>query len=669
MATLAWRLRIALPGTLAAWLLLIGTPGEAGIKTQFALHRPATAQFFFDYDDGGPIVDRTFSFGDPNDVALLADFDGDTIADLAIYRKGVWFINLMNDSIVDKTVFLGDPSGPDIPVAGDFLGNGKAGIGVFRNGTWFLSTQSVVDLGVNVDKIFVFGAAGDLPVVADFDGDGKADCAVYRPSNGFWFVSYGCTGALSTSFALGGLPGDLPVAGDFAATDFGGDWRAGVGIYRNGTWFLSYNHNGVVDRILNFGTTGDRPLVGPLDPANSRFVRQGATGGNGSQVAPFGTIAQALASPPAGGVTIRIAAGTYPEAVNFSSLQNTTFLGAGVNATHLTGSPDAFVAVVSTNITLRNLHVASPNGRGIIAQGSSMTLDRVSMIGNWNYNVLGVSYLGTNASLLIQHSNIDQSQIGNGLRLEGGVSATVQDSTIDGNGTTLTPSSSSTSGRGVEIFNDSVLTMDTSSVSNNFFGGVLLSGAGSATISFSDISSNGHNGIAFDQNTSGNIFGNVIDNNGVRGTRGATTGFNGIELQQTWTGSQMLIHENYIFNSTTNGVFIGRGAVTVANNFFYNNFVQLTVDTGGTGSTANVTARGNTLQLPVSHQNEAGVFLNNGLTITLGGSSPDQNTYKDFVNNPVVICSGTPTPTTICPFGGNVFTNSSVHNVGCSCPP
>jgi hypothetical protein len=652
---LVWRVRVMPTVVLAACLHLAVTanPVKAGIKVEFALHRPSTAQFFFDYDDGMPIVDRTLFYGAPNDVALLADFDGDTISDLALYRNGIWFINLMNDGIVDKIVFLGDPLGPDIPVVGDFLGNGKAGIGVFRNGTWYLSRLAD---GV-VDWILGFGTVGDKPVVADFDGDGKADCAVYRPTNGFWFISYGCTGTLSEAFALGGVAGDIPVAGDF-----GGQWRAGVGIYRNGFWFLSYNRNGVVDRIFGFGAADDRPLVGSLNTAGAVFVKQGASGGNGSQAAPFETIAQALAAASPG-TTIRIAAGNYPESLFVLAKQDLTFLGAGVDATHLVGSGDAFVAQLSSNITLRNVHVASPDGRGIIAQGSSITLDRVSTIGNRSYNVLGVGYLATNANIVIQHSNIDQSQVGNGLRLEGGVSATVQGSTIDENGTT--PGITSISGRGVEMFNDSVLTMDTSSVSDNFFGGILLSGTSSLTVSQSEVSRNGHNGIAFDQNSSGNIFSNVIDGNGVRGTRGPTTGFNGIELQPTWAGSTMLIHENQISNSTTNGVFIEGGTPTVANNFFYNNFVGLTVWQGGS-----VIVRGNTFELPLAQGNEEGIYMSGSLvSVTIGGPFfADRNTFKNYIDNPTIHCDTVGgQPVTTAQAGWNVVENSNLPNIGCNC--
>jgi Right handed beta helix region len=652
--TLVWRVRVVLAIVLPACFHLVLGPGlvRAGIKIEFALHRPSTTQFFFDYDEGAPIVDRTLFYGAPNDIALLADFDGDTIVDLALYRDGIWFINLMNDGTVDEIVFLGgDPA--DLPVAGDFLGNGLAGIGVFRSGTWYLSRLAN---GV-VDQILSFGAPGDKPVVADFDGDGKADCAVYRPTNGFWFISYECTGMLSEAFLFGGAAGDVPVAGDF-----GGAWLAGVGIYRNGLWFLSHNRNGVVDRIFGFGAAGDRPLVGPLNPANSVFVKEGALAGNGSQPAPFGTIVQAVAvaSP---GTTVRIAAGIYPESVFLPGKQNLTFVGAGVGATHLVGSGDAFVAQLSSNIRLRNVHIASPDGRGIIAQGSSMTLDRVSTIGNQSYNVLGVGYLGTNATLLIEHSNIDESQVGNGLRLEGGITATVQGSTIDRNGTAT--GITSISGRGVEVFNDSVLTMDTSSVSDNYFGGILLTGTGSLTISLSEISRNGHNGIAFDQSSSGNIFSNVIDGNGVRGTRGPTTGFNGIELQDTWTGSTMLIHENQISNSTTNGIFIGAGTATVANNYLYNNFVGLSVWQAG-----NVAVRGNTFELPIAQGNEEGIYMSGSfVSVTIGGPfSADRNTFTNYIDNPTIHCDTVGgLPVTTAQAGWNLVQNSNLPNIGCNC--
>jgi hypothetical protein len=340
-------------------------------------------------------------------------------------------------------------------------------------------------------------------------------------------------------------------------------------------------------------------------------------------------------------------------------------VGAGVGATHLVGIGDGFVAQLSSNITLHNLHVASPNGRGIIAQGASITLDRVATFGNRSYNVLGTGYLGTNASLLIQHSNIDQSQVGNGLRLEGGVTATVHNSTIDGNGTAA--GITSISGRGVEMFNDSVLVMDASSVSDNYFGGILLTDTSSLTISLSDVSGNGHNGIALDLNSLGSISGNVIDNNGLRGSRGPTTGFNGIEFQETYTrtGASNLISGNQISNSTTNGVFVGGGAAIIANNNLYNNFVGVSVWQVG-----NVTVRGNIFELPLVQGNEEGMYMSgSSISVTIGGPlSTDRNTFKNYIDNPTIHCDTVGgQPVTTAQAGWNVIQNSNLPNIGCNC--
>src|SRR5206468_1046812 len=101
-----------------------------------------------------------------------------------------------------------------------------------------------------------------------------------------------------------------------------------------GAWYIDYGRNGTVDRILYYGGAGDRPLFVPVNPTGSLFVRSGAPVGNGSQGAPFSTIAAALAVALPGQI-IRIAAGTYTEGVCFAGRQNLTFVGAGVSATNL----------------------------------------------------------------------------------------------------------------------------------------------------------------------------------------------------------------------------------------------------------------------------------------------------------------------------------------------
>jgi len=628
---------------------------EAGPPREFQLYRSSNSKFFFDYGDADGVVDRVVPYGAPGDIGMLADVDGDTVADLILYRpsNGAWFIDLFNNGTVDQSFFLGGAPG-DLPVVGDFLGTGKAGFGIYRpsTGTWYLDQ----DGNGTVDHISAFGgAAGDKPVVADYDGDGKADCAIYR--SGTWFVDFACDGTLDAIYYLGGLPQDVPIA-----ADFDGDWKADNAVFRDGIWYIDYGNNTTVDRTVSYGAPGDRPLFAGVNPAGV-FVKAGAVGGTGTQTNPFGSIAGAMgAVVDPNPATIRIGAGTYNQAVSFSSRHNLTFFGAGVNATHIQpAAGDSFVAVSSLGIVLRNLHVASTSASGnraVIAQGSGMTLDRVSTFNNRSHNVLGV---GPNATLTIQNSNLNASQVGNGLVLQGGVTALVQRSTIDGNGTVLPVATNV--GRGVEATNDSVLNMQSSSVSNNYYSGILVTNTSSATISGSTINTNGQDGVFFDLGSSGNVFSNVIDNNGILGTRGPTTGFNGIEVFTTWTGPSMVIHENGIYRSTTNGIFIGGGSgIVIANNWLFNNFVGATVFSS---SPTSVTIRGNLVELPLAQGNEEGLLLDgSGVTVTVGGTAAGfPNTFKNILGNPSIHCISAPGVT--CPAGGNVFQNSDLPIAGC----
>lgn len=63
-----------------------------------------------------------------------------------------------------------------------------------------------------------------------------------------------------TASAFYGLSTDIPIVGDWTGT---GVKR--IGVFRNGTWFLDTNGNGVLDagdQMISFGQAGDIPVVG-----------------------------------------------------------------------------------------------------------------------------------------------------------------------------------------------------------------------------------------------------------------------------------------------------------------------------------------------------------------------------------------------------------------------
>jgi CSLREA domain-containing protein len=98
--------------------------------------------------------------------------------------------------------------------------------------------------------------------VTDFDGDRRADIGVFRPGTGHWLLRQSTNGLLDLQW---GQAGDTPVPGDFD-----GDRRIDVAVYRRATgeWYILYSSQGysiATYGVYQWGLPGDTPVVADFD--------------------------------------------------------------------------------------------------------------------------------------------------------------------------------------------------------------------------------------------------------------------------------------------------------------------------------------------------------------------------------------------------------------------
>jgi glucose/arabinose dehydrogenase len=159
-------------------------------------------------------------------------------------------------------------------------------VGTFRQGfLWLEDKDGNRQLTVPPDAVFPFGGIpGDLPITGDWNGDGRTKVGIYRSRNGTFMLDYDGDGLMTVAdrvynLGIGTQLDDIPVAGDW-----NGDGKTKVGLFRQGfLWILDTNGNGVfeqgADQVVALGgVPGDVPIVGDWDGdgrSNLGLFRQG----------------------------------------------------------------------------------------------------------------------------------------------------------------------------------------------------------------------------------------------------------------------------------------------------------------------------------------------------------------------------------------------------------
>ncbi len=195
-------------------------------------------------------TDGQFYFGQPGDVALYGDWDGDGTDTPAMFRPSNGFVYLRNDNqtgVAHQEFFFGIEG--DIPIVGDWDGDGDDTLAIYRNGEVFVANQ----LGtVTAEYSFYFGNPGDRPFAGDFDGNGVDSVGLYRESSGFVYFRDSLSSGTADFDFYYGAPEDKIVAGDWD-----GDGDDTVAVYRPSTgtvYFRLSNTQGTADGELLVGS-------------------------------------------------------------------------------------------------------------------------------------------------------------------------------------------------------------------------------------------------------------------------------------------------------------------------------------------------------------------------------------------------------------------------------
>jgi MBG domain (YGX type)/Bacterial Ig-like domain (group 3) len=259
-------------------------------KTDLAVYRPSTSQWFVEESSTNYTGQLLATFGGPNDIPVPANYNGTGKAIVAVYRPttGQWFFAGQSQPLTFTTFKTGD-----IPVPGNYDNTGKDEPAIYRPSTG----QWIID-GPNGVHTISFGGSTDIPVPGAYNvltaGNAAVEPAVWRPSTGQFFIRTPTGGTTLDQFKVG----DIPAPGDY---DGIGETEAAV--YRPSTsqWLVMGPNDKTPRVVAAYGGPNDTPTAAP-------YIERALKSGGGliskfSVETPvavdLGATARAFAAPPA----------------------------------------------------------------------------------------------------------------------------------------------------------------------------------------------------------------------------------------------------------------------------------------------------------------------------------------------------------------------------------
>jgi len=134
------------------------------------------------------VAENEFGFGNPGDVPLIGDWNGDDCDTVSVYQPSegrVYIVNKLGQNgaslgPADFSFAYGNPS--ERVFSGDWNGNGVDGVGLRRNGMMYLRNPPSTG---PADNVFTFGNDGEIPLGGDWNGNSTDGVAVYRSDGDF----------------------------------------------------------------------------------------------------------------------------------------------------------------------------------------------------------------------------------------------------------------------------------------------------------------------------------------------------------------------------------------------------------------------------------------------------------------------------------------------------